>query len=307
MGTAELILQDQTEHDDTGDEYYYGYRTIIGYDENGEISYTYRPLTLDDFLEPEEGDVYMQGSLHTEDVIRLRGIFIHHLKNRGNITVFCDLKIEWGIEDLQNPAPDISIFENVRDPEKPRGTFSVPEEGVSPFFILEVVSPRYRSADIKKKPVIYRKAGVSEYIIADPNLKGDKVSYTVSGYRLIGNRYVKTEPDSQGRIRSLTTNVLIGPAESGTRLAVYDTVTGEEILSDDERAEQEKTKAEKEKARAEREKAKAEREKAKAEREKAKAEREKAKAEKEKAKAESAEEELMRLKAKMKALGISAD
>ncbi len=297
MGTAEQILEDWTEQDDTDDEYYYGYRTIIEYDKNGRISYRYRPLTLDDFLEPEEGDVYMQGTLHTEDVIRLRSIFIHHMKDRENITVFCDLKIEWGIRKLKNPAPDISIFENVTDPEKPRGIFSVPEEGVKPFLVLEVVSPRYRDADINKKPDIYRKAGVSEYIIADPNLKGGKISYTVSGYRLIGNRYVKMKSDSQGRVRSLTTNVLIGAAESGNRLAIYDAVTGEEILSDEERAEQEKARAEKEKARAEKEKARAEKEKAKAEKEKAKAE----KAEKEKAKAE---EELMCLKAKMKALGI---
>ncbi|MCP4108097.1 MAG: hypothetical protein GY749_21550 [Desulfobacteraceae bacterium] len=147
MGTAEQILQDWTEQDDTSDEYYYGYRTIIEYDKNGRISYRYRPLTLDDFLEPEEGDVYMQGTLHTDDVIRLRSIFMHHLKDRENITVFCDLKIEWGISNLKNPAPDISIFKNVSEPEKPRGTFCVPEEGgVKPFFVLEVVSPRYREA-----------------------------------------------------------------------------------------------------------------------------------------------------------------
>ncbi len=55
-------------HDDTGDEYYYGYRTIIEYDEDGRPSFSYQALTLDDFLEPEEEDVYMQGSLHTNSV-----------------------------------------------------------------------------------------------------------------------------------------------------------------------------------------------------------------------------------------------
>ncbi len=207
----------------------------------------------------------MEGNLHEYDVDRLRGIFRFHLGDRENITVYSDLKIIWGVDDLDEPAPDISVLRNVRDPEKARSSFHVRDEGTKPFFVMEVVSPRYRSQDIKKKPVIYREAGVSEYIIADPGLRGGKVSYTVSGYRLMGNRYVKIKPDSQGRIRSMTTGVLVGTAESGTRLVVYNALTGEEILSDDERADQEK------------------------------------------ARADSAEEELMRLKAKMKALGISED
>lgn len=265
MGAAEPVLHDYDEHDGTGDEYYYGYRTIIEYDEKGDCQFRYRPLTLDDFLEPEEGDVYMQGELHTDDVIRLRSIFRRHFKEQENIKVYCDMKIIWGIDGLENPAPDISVVSDVSNPEEPRGSFHVPEEGTKPFFVMEVVSPRYRNADINKKPRIYRKAGVSEYIIADPGLKDNKVSYTLIGYRLISNRYVRIKPDTQGRLRSMTTNVLIGTAESGTRLVVFDALTGEEILSDEELAEQEKTRA------------------------------------------RSAEEELARLKARMKALGISAD
>lgn len=220
-----------------GDEYYYGYRTIIGYDEEGNCSFTYRPLTPDDFLDPEEGDVFMQGNLHVNEVIRLRSIFLHHLKKQKNVTVYCDMKIEWGIPGLENPAPDISVIKNVTDPEKPRGRFFVPDEGVKPFFVLEVVSPRYRNEDINRKPEIYRKAGVSEYIIVDPGLKNDKISYTVSGYRVLGNRYVKIAPDPEGRIRSVTTRVLFDVSESGDRLIVIDDLTGEELLSDEERAE----------------------------------------------------------------------
>ncbi len=291
-------------YDETGDEYYYGYRTIIEYDEDGRPSFSYRALTLDDFLEPEEGDVYMQGNLHTDDVIRLRSIFLNHLKNRENITVYCDMKIIWGIEGLKNPAPDISIIADVEEPKKPRGSFSVPEEGVKPFFVLEVVSPRYREADTDKKPAIYRKAGVSEYIIADPGLEDNIISYTLKGYRLIHNRYVKIKPNAQGRINSVTTGVQIGVSESGDRLMFYDAKTGELILSDDERAEQ----AEKEKAQAEKEKVQAEKKKVQAEKEKAQAEKEKAQAEiradREKARADSAEEELGRLKAKLRAAGI---
>lgn len=252
MGTAirsEAVLQDD---ELSRDEYYYGYRTIIEHDEKGRTVFRERPLTPDDFLEPEEGDVYMQGNLHEEDVDRLKSIFRFYLRERKDITVYCDMKIVWGIEGLPNPAPDISIIRNVKEPKKPRGSFYVPEEGTKPFFILEVVSPRYREADADKKPDIYRKAGVSEYIIADPGLEGGMISYKVIGYRLIGGRYVLIKPDRDGRLRSMTTGVLIGTAGSGSRIAVYDAATGEEIMSDEERAEQEKQRAEQEKQRADR-------------------------------------------------------
>ena len=262
------VLPENTDYD-TGDEYYYGYRTDIRYDENGNALFSYRPLTPEDFLEPEEGDVYMQGNLHVNEVIRLRSIFRHYLKNRENVTVYCDMKIEWGIDGLPNPAPDIVIIKDVKEPEKPRGTFYVPEEGAKPFFILEVVSPRYRNEDIDKKPEIYRKAGVSEYIIADPGLRDNKISYTVYGYRLIGSRYIKIHPDSRGRIYCQTLDVRIGPSEFKDRLIVYDGQTDEEILSDEERA------AAESKARMLAE-----------------------------IRADSAEEELRQLKAKLEALGI---
>ncbi len=328
MGTAELVLYDYEDYDSAEDEYYYGHRIVEEYDENGNCRIRYLPLTPEDFLDPEEGDRFMQGELHIDDVIKLRSIFRHHLRKQENIKVYCDVKIVWGIEGLKNPAPDICIVRDVRNPEEFRTSFHVPEEGTKPFFVMEVVSPRYRDGDINEKPDIYRKAGVSEYIIADPGFKRGKISYTISGYRLIDTRYVKIEPDSRGRIRSLTTGILVGTAESDTRLVVYDAVTGKEILPDEERAEQEKARAKQakniakqEKARAKQAENMAEQEKAKAKQEKAKAkqaenmaEQEKAKAkqaenmaEQEKARADSTEEELMRLKAKMKALGISED
>jgi len=277
-------------YEDIDGEYYYGYRTTITYDEKGRTVYKYRPLTPEDLLEPEEGDVYMEGSLHEKDLDRLKSIFRHALKDRKNVTVYSDLKIQWGVDGLSNPAPDISIFENVKDPEKPRNSFFVQEEGVKPFFVLEVVSPRYRDTDTDGKPGIYRKARVPEYIIVDPGLEGNKISYTVSGHRLAGNRYVKIKPDRQGRILSLTTGLFIGVSELRDRLIVTDVQTGEEILSDDERAEEAEIRAEQEAIRAEQEATRAE--------------QEKIRAEKEKIRADSAEEELRELKEKLKARGI---
>ncbi|MGE0085461.1 MAG: Uma2 family endonuclease [Desulfococcaceae bacterium] len=256
------------------EEFYYGHRPVFEYDEKGREIYYYRPLTPDDFLDPEEGDVFMQGTLHERDLDDLKSIFRYHLQNRKNITVYSEMKIVWGIPGLRNPAPDISIFENVKDPEKPRNVFSVAEEGVKPFFILELVSPRYRREDILRKPEIYRRAGVGEYIIADPGLRRSElseISYTVQGYRLMGkNRYELLAPDTRGRIYSRTTDLWIGPSESGDRIILSDGKTDEPILPDHQRANVAESRAEQEKARA-----------------------------------DSAEQELRALREKLRALGIS--
>jgi Uma2 family endonuclease len=263
------------------DPFFYGERILVGYDEAGDVTYRCVPLSPDDFLDPQEGDYYMQGSLHHETVDDLVSIFRHHLEGRENIKVYSDLKIIWN-PGGKNPAPDISVVADVRNPEKHRNVFDTAEEETGPFFVLEVVSPRYREQDVEKKPEIYRKAGVSEYIIVDPGTKSPEsteLSYTVRGYRLIGSRYVKTAPDARGRIYSRTTDLWVGVSESGNRIIIYDGETDEPIPPDHERARQEKMRAEQEKMRAEQEKMRA----------------------------DNAEEELLRLKEKLKSLGIQAD
>src|SRR5688572_31802439 len=126
------------------DEFYYGYRTIITHDEQGRAVYSYKPLTLDDFLDPEEGDLFMQGTLHNEDTDALKSIFRYLYRNDPTTAVFSDLKILWGIKGLSRPAPDVIVIPNVKEPAKPRPAFDVSLEGTRPRFILEVVSPSYR-------------------------------------------------------------------------------------------------------------------------------------------------------------------
>ncbi|MDM8551873.1 Uma2 family endonuclease [Desulfobacterales bacterium HSG2] len=304
MGTnrSESAFSDCTLCDDAHTEDIdYGYRTLIDYDENGNPSYSDRPLTLDDFLEPEEGDVYLQGNVHVDDVYRLKSIFRHHLKNRKNVTVYSDLKIIWGMEGIPNPAPDISIFKDVKDPKKSREHFYVPEEGVKPFFILEVVSPIYRDPGVNKKPEIYRKAGVSEYMIIDPGLENNEISYTVSGYSLIDGEYVKMRPDSRGRFHSMTTDVHIGVSESGDRFIVYDARLDKVLLPADERTELAETRLKLVEFKLELAKNWADNAEIQTELAKTRAELAKTRAELAKTRADNVEKDIIRLKAKLKA------
>ncbi len=127
-----------------------------------------------------------------KDLEKLRNIFRYHLRNRRNTTVFANLKIIWENGE-DSPVSDISIFENVKNPEKHTKSFSIPEKGVKPFFILEAISPQYRLVDIFQRMLRYRRLGLSEYIVADPGLEGrkrsDRISYAIIGYRLCGSEY----------------------------------------------------------------------------------------------------------------------
>ncbi len=58
------VFADRTKHREIKDEYCYESRAIIEYDENGKSLYRERPLTLEDFLEPQEGDIHMQRDQH---------------------------------------------------------------------------------------------------------------------------------------------------------------------------------------------------------------------------------------------------
>ncbi len=247
------------------DEFYYGYRTIITYDKNGKEVYSYKPLTLDDFLDPEEGDLFMQGTLHDEDTENLKSIFRYLYRNDPTTAVFSDLKILWGIEGLSQPAPDVAVIPNVKDPAKPRPAFDVAQEGTRPRFILEVVSPRYRQPDRDKKVAIYEQAGVEEYFIIDSWLRGTQVSYEVLGYRLQDKIYVEIQPNEHGWVFSQVNNVWVGISQDRQRFFVIDSQTGQPILPAEKRADAEAARAEAEAARAEAEAARAEAEAARAE------------------------------------------
>jgi Uma2 family endonuclease len=218
------------------DEFYYGYRTIITYDKQGKEIYSYKPLTLDDFLDPEEGDLFMQGTLHNEDTDALKSIFRYLYQNGPDTAVFSDLKVLWGIEGLSQPAPDVMVVPNVQNPAQPRPAFDVSEEGVRPTFILEVVSPRYRQPDRDKKVAIYEQAGVQEYFIIDSWLQGEQISYEVLGYRLQDGIYTQIQPNEQGWVFSEVNNVWLGVSEDKKRFFVIDGQTGERILTAEERA-----------------------------------------------------------------------
>ncbi len=223
------------------DPFYYGVRTLIEYDANGNEIFIEIPLSLDDFLDPMEGDFFMQGGLHDEDVQKLKSIFRYRYRHDPSILVCSDKKIRWHIEGLKEPAPDVAIIPNVYTEQDPyQSSFDVQKEGTRPRFVLEVISPRYRTKDTDDKVDIYLRAGVREYHVLNSRLnrKTGMVEYEIVGYRMEGTEYVRILPNEQGLIYSTTEDVWLGVSEQRDRFFVLDGQTMEEILPDDERADQ---------------------------------------------------------------------
>jgi Uma2 family endonuclease len=164
-----------------------------------------------------------------------------HFASREDVKVTGDLKMIWGIPELQEPSPDVAVIPRVRDKHKDRESFNVQQEGTRPCLIIEVVSSKdaeTRRNDYEKKVQIYERAGIPEYLIYDPPTRFTKGRLLLTGYRLgAGGRYRRIEPDDRGFFRSETTDLLFGIAEDRRTPLVIE-ATGERLLTGEEAAQE---------------------------------------------------------------------
>lgn len=197
------------------------------------------PLTPEELLDPEIGDHMVQNFWHGILGSLLFVLLRRHFKPRKDVLVGFDVKILWGVPGLQDPAPDISIIPGVRDRDKKERTlqgFNVHEEGTRPCLVIEVVSPNrpeYYHADHVRKPKIYRRAGVPEYLIIDLPPEGSGPPLKLSGYRLDAKgRYRRIKPDAKGRLFSETTGLWFGITRDGENVFFVDAATGKRRRTD---------------------------------------------------------------------------
>lgn len=208
----------------------YRWRRIVRPD--GEEVSIQVPLTAEDFLNPQEGDVMPQSTLHEDLTSNLRDMLRLYFANRPDVTVFHDLIFRWGIPGLSNPAPDIAIVPNVRQPHKNRRTFRVKQEGTRPILVIEVVSPQYQREDLVDKVTIYERAGVQEYVILEQRPQRGQTIDLITGYRLADGRYQPIWPEVDGRMLMQTVGLYISLQDGAVTLE--DAATGERLLNVEE-------------------------------------------------------------------------
>jgi colicin import membrane protein len=223
------------------DPFFYGYRLRCVRLPSGEEVEQQIPLTPEDLLDPQPGDVVGQSGPHQKLLRLLVNLLTSYYASRDDVLITSDMKMLWGIPGLSEPAPDVAVILEVRDKDAERDSFDVVEEGTRPCLIIEVVSSKdaeTRRNDYERKVEVYQKVGIPEYLILDPPTSRTKRRLLMTGYRLgVDGRYRQIAPDAEGSLLSQTTRLLFGVAEDGRTLQVIDVATGEHLLAPEEMAE----------------------------------------------------------------------
>jgi Uma2 family endonuclease len=220
------------------DPFYWGSRLIRVVDAAGGTSLKEVPLSRADILNPQEGDMMMQGPRHGLFGIKLADMLNRHF-DRPDVAVLYDVKILWNAPELDQPAPDISVIKGIADKQAllAKASFSVAEEGTLPCLVIEVISPRYRDIDLDDKALIYEQAGVPEYLAIDIT----EVPLQLLGHRMSPEgRYWK----QRGAFISETTELRFEAGKEIDEIIVTCTATGRRLLSASEEAEARQVEAE---------------------------------------------------------------
>ncbi|MEM7532761.1 MAG: Uma2 family endonuclease [Chloroflexota bacterium] len=284
-----------------GDEAIYGWRYIVETDEHGKKQIVGVPLTLDDYLHPQEGDDHMNNRSQRAIIKYIESVLELYLRHIQGLLILTEVGIDWNIPGIQHYSPDISVLFNVQNPERsPQTIFKASEEGTVPSLLIEVTSPSSRHADLQDKVQRYEQLGVPYYFIVDGlRRRGNPIpTLRLLGYELTSRGYVEITPNQFGWLWMAPVNAWIGLHEGDVRcydaqgnpLPTPDNLADDLIEASDRLAETSQNLAEESVARAEAER-RAEEEARRAEEEARRAEEEARRAEEE---ARRAEEEAHR-------------
>jgi len=211
------------------DPFPYGWRYIIETTPDGKQTYRQVALTQADFLNPQLGDQMIQNTKHFQLMKDFAVMLEIRYQADETMAVFADLKMIWGINGLSEPAPDIAVVPNIKNKAADRNSFKVKEEGTRPCLIIEIVSPNYPGDDTDKVE-IYAKAGIAEYFTIDPYFGDELLESRVTGYRLIGGRYEKMQPNKAGYLLSETTGLYFGLTADKRSVVLVDVFTEQRLL-----------------------------------------------------------------------------
>jgi Uma2 family endonuclease len=200
---------------------------------DGRLELLVRPLTSEDFLNPQLEDTMPQGEPHASVRRQLADLLDRRFK--PDAIVLKDVIHVLG-PGLPSPSPDISVILGARPGERP--SFSVPEEDLRPDLIIEIVSPsskKIRDVDEVDKVEAYSRAGIPNYLLLDLPRRGNGYRLGLKGYQLDSEgRYRPIVPDAQGRLLCEAIHLRFFIPPEGDRVRVIDDRTGQPLLYSDE-------------------------------------------------------------------------
>ncbi len=176
----------------------FGYRDVYRSLPDGTTTIDRVPLTLDDLLHPQVGDVAMISSKHDLERDYLANIFRTRLANVPGSLVLSDTMIDWGGDPpgMRHHSPDLMVLLGVREERKTWTSFNVVEQKCRPSLIVEVVSPTYRANDTVTKVEDYLRCRVGCYAIVDREKHDDPPRLVARVLR--GNSWRPLAPNDNG-------------------------------------------------------------------------------------------------------------
>lgn len=220
------------------DPYRYGWRyrsvkTAEGGEERRRI-----PLTFEDLLDPQEGDVVPQDSIHDDVTDDLKDRMRRRYEAEPSVAVFSDLKLYFETPGLPGPSPDVCLIAGVRDREGRRKSFPFGHEPGRPLLVIEVVSEDCRQKDYVDAKAVYEKAGGPEYLIVESTGLYLDGPFELTGFRLDESEKIfrEIEPDEQGRLLFEKIGLYFS-VDPDAGILIEDSASGERLLTGTEKAE----------------------------------------------------------------------
>jgi len=197
------------------------------------------PLTLDILLNPQEDDKVPQSNPHARMLSPLFDALRRYLERQPSLAVFSDLLIYWGIADLHQVSPDVSVVEGLADREAVRKSLDLGEESRARVRLaIEVVSTdskMQRYKDEEHNPAIFRRAGVDDYLLVYPPGPDESDRPHLKLLRLgrRSGRYREVRPDRRGRLLLRSVSLRVGLDDDG-QLLLEDAATGDRLLTSEQ-------------------------------------------------------------------------
>lgn len=205
------------------DPYYYGWRDIPTTDADGKTKITRVPLTLEDCLHPQMGDVIVEGSLHENILTYLSAVLRSRFADDPTVLVLSDVGVYWDDPDIGHHSPDLAVIFDVHERRENWTGFYVAQQKTRPRLIIEVVSPNTRSNDVVKKINQYHRVRVPIYVVVDRV----EDEWKLDGYLWTPTHYLPMPADELGRLWLEPLNAWL--ALKGEGLILIDGATGQEI------------------------------------------------------------------------------
>jgi hypothetical protein len=190
-------------------EFPYGWRFVKRVGPDGVEELEQVPLTLEDVLHPQEGDVISGNIRHDTDCTYLATVFRSRPFGPPVVLVTHDVLVNWGVEGIGNHAPDVAVFVGLsRDPDPATGLLDLAGMGGRCELVIEVVSPSTRVNDVVHKFDHYYRAGIPVYVIIDQEREDGP--RRLRAYRRKSHGYAEIESDDRYRVDLPLLGVMIG-------------------------------------------------------------------------------------------------